>query len=574
MKNVKFIFSAIFILSFFEAFSQTSPPLVCGMSDCIDELHQESSMQKISGLSSFNKYYDFYNEDMSFWKPNNDDETKFIKVNLIVNQKIGNSPQNFSINGSRNGIPDTVYLHNLITSINEIYANLNDPSDNGGEEICGPCNQIKNSKIQFSLERIIFNYNGLFTHHNPSDEINIFLTVDDYNYSWCSGYSSCFTTNYMNSNIYVVMNRVYYKYIDNDDYTPIHLLAHELGHALGLCHTYFGGGCPTTTQLMYNSGFYFDDHFGEYPGKSPDRAPLWNSNPYLSNSDSITNNIMSNNIHRHYWTPKQIGAMQRNLAFNNTRKYLKNDAWNSTPFTVNSEELWDFSIRLDRDIHINDSGSLSLTNELQMPSNGKIEINDGGVLHINYAKVNSCTSENWGGITVKNGGLLILDSVIISDYNIQIDSGGTIILKNGLTINGDNYIAINAGGYYCFDVDSNSITLTDTLSVIIIQEGALIGINPVVDYQSDCSLDLSSIITNGEGQIIDFNTDLFIQNVIIQTNRFYGGKNIFIGKNVTSTILEGDVIISNNSHVVFKANTIIFEDGFECTLGSTFETTK
>ena len=55
---------------------------------------------------------------------------------------------------------------------------------------------------------------------------------------------------------------------------------------------------------------------------------------------------------KNYWTPKQIGAMHRNLSFNNSRKYLKNTVHNPNKIIVNSDEIWNFDWLLDRDIQI------------------------------------------------------------------------------------------------------------------------------------------------------------------------------------------------------------------------------
>ncbi len=75
---------------------------------------------------------------------------------------------------------DDYYLRRLILVLNELYANLADPSDNGGQAICGTCNQVKNSKIQFELVDIHYIVDSLrwgnpydyYYKFNPSNEIN------------------------------------------------------------------------------------------------------------------------------------------------------------------------------------------------------------------------------------------------------------------------------------------------------------------------------------------------------------------------------------------------------------------
>ena len=66
--------------------------------------------------------------------------------------------------------------------------------------------------------------------------------------------------------------------------------------------------------------------------------------------------------------------------------------------------------------------------------------------------------------------------------------------------------------------------------------------------------------------------DVYIQNETISNDRYISGRNIYVGRAVTPTKPQGDVIINNNANVIFDATQgVIFDSGFECTLGSTFE---
>ena len=76
-------------------------------------------------------------------------------------------------------------------------------------------------------------------------------------------------------------------------------------------------------------------------------------------------------------------------------------------------------------------------------------------------------------------------------------------------------------------------------------------------------------------QLYPFNQDVYIQNETIRSNRYIGGKNIYVGSAVTSAKPQGDVLITNNARVIFEAaENVIFNAGFECALGSTFEVIK
>ncbi len=71
------------------------------------------------------------------------------------------------------------------------------------------------------------------------------------------------------------------------------------------------------------------------------------------------------------------------------------------------------------------------------------------------------------------------------------------------------------------------------------------------------------------------NQNVFIQNETIATSRYITGKNIYIGRNVTSSKAQGDVIINNNATVIFDAaENVIFDAGFECAAGAAFEVKK
>ncbi len=67
--------------------------------------------------------------------------------------------------------------------------------------------------------------------------------------------------------------------------------------------------------------------------------------------------------------------------------------------------------------------------------------------------------------------------------------------------------------------------------------------------------------------------DVYIQNMTITSDRYFKGRNIYIGSGVTSDMPAGKVLITNGAHVVFDAKTVTIESGFECDTGSTYKTT-
>ncbi len=69
--------------------------------------------------------------------------------------------------------------------------------------------------------------------------------------------------------------------------------------------------------------------------------------------------------------------------------------------------------------------------------------------------------------------------------------------------------------------------------------------------------------------------DVYIQNVTIANDSYISGRNIYVGRTVTTEKPQGNVVVNNNASVIFKATqNVIFDAGFECKLGASYEVTK
>ena len=69
--------------------------------------------------------------------------------------------------------------------------------------------------------------------------------------------------------------------------------------------------------------------------------------------------------------------------------------------------------------------------------------------------------------------------------------------------------------------------------------------------------------------------DVYIQNQVIETDCYIQGCNIYVGNSVTTSKPQGNVVIKNGAHVIFEATgEVVFDKGFECEVGSTFEVVK
>ena len=76
------------------------------------------------------------------------------------------------------------------------------------------------------------------------------------------------------------------------------------------------------------------------------------------------------------------------------------------------------------------------------------------------------------------------------------------------------------------------------------------------------------------GHLYPFDKDVYIQNETFTSTsrRYIRGRNIYVGYNVTNSKPQGDVIIGSNAHVVFDAaQNVVFDAGFECLSGGSFE---
>jgi hypothetical protein len=293
---------------------------------------------------------------------------------------------------------------------------------------------------------------------------------------------------------------------------------------------------------------------------------LYHESPYYSNGTCLYSLMNPSGSSPHnYLPPTEIGRMYAALSLTNLRTFVPNDSYLGVK-QISTVETWN-NMRLYNSLDILQTGNMTFSCDIIMPYQSNIEI--AGVLTINNSNIHSIQND-WNGIIVKSGGLLILNTTNISNYNIVVENGGTIQIKGSLIVSGNHNITVQNGGFICIE-NGASIQLTDTNSLIKISEGANSGINPNLSVQSNCMTPPTAVSTSGIGSIADFNQDVYIQNMIINSNRYIGGKNIYVGNHVNLNQTTGDVIIDNVASVVFDCKSIVFEPGFECKQGSTYE---
>lgn len=202
-----------------------------------------------------------------------------------------------------------------------------------------------------------------------------------------------------------------------------------------------------------------------------------------------------------------------------------------------------------------------------------------------FAPPTRFTCENGSNMSLAQNALVLLRGkssfILESGATLQmtdgsrmvVEDGSTLIIRSGaqVSVNGSGQIIVKEGGYICVE-EGADIRLEDYASVIFLNNGCFFGANPQLFDETNCS---DHITTTGIGTVVDGSKDVYIQNETLSTNRFIGGCNIYVGKNVTTSKPQGNVSIKNGAHVIFEpSEEIIFAGGFECEPGSTFEVIK
>jgi hypothetical protein len=164
------------------------------------------------------------------------------------------------------------------------------------------------------------------------------------------------------------------------------------------------------------------------------------------------------------------------LALKSTRKYVKKETYSPIPLVVDTSQVWDFDLKLYRDITVSTGAILTLANTFEFPYNGTITVNNCAALVIE----GSVKLSNNNRIIVKKGGTL------------KVESGSSVDVR------GNGYINIQPGGYICVQSGAN-IVLQNTSSTISVKVGAELSANPLLFSESSCA---SSIAFTGYGKVI------------------------------------------------------------------------
>lgn len=262
---------------------------------------------------------------------------------------------------------------------------------------------IEDSRVRFVLDGIYYHDDDLRYQH----------------YLNATGYLAIPLRNEFGVNITTVINIFYYQNNANPssygigymDVVGMHncfpssahgLLAHELGHSIGLSHTFscgsttcFDDGISDTYHPDCNTGWVSCGVNQNWHNPGPNGCTLQGT--------GVSNNIMGYNSCRKYLSPMQMGRIHYGSITNPTRRmYVKctPDAFNPT-MVISQSAVWESSKIINSNIEIQPGVTLDVRCTLYMSPHAKVIIKQGARLIIDGGVLTSHSGgchDFWSGI--------------------------------------------------------------------------------------------------------------------------------------------------------------------------------
>lgn len=312
-------------------------------------------------------------------------------------------------------------------------------------------------------------------------------------------------------------------------------LAHELGHSLNLNHA-----C---------------NHYG------------WNQCPHALMHQA---NVDPEHLHN-YIPPTEVGKIHYVLSTTRLKNFVRKDLPSVGMLEIEKDLSWIENFRSYTDIEITQKKALRISSvDVQMPKESSINVE--GQLYICNGNVECVMDDgHWDGIRVKSNGVLWLENTTISDYDIIMEPGSTLILKGRITVNNNHKIILGDGCYVCaaFDLEIVGSSKPFARSEILYS-----GIKPgtILRDREPCSSTGWNSFTAASYIIPSV---LYVQSQQLNTDQTFVAEKIVVGSSVTASRPSGPVTITDGAHANFISEEgTRFKIGFRCENGSSFTVLK
>jgi hypothetical protein len=180
---------------------------------------------------------------------------------------------------------------------------------------------------------------------------------------------------------------------------------HEIGHSLGLAHTWLGNdGCADT----------------------PEHPNCWNKTDTSPCDTLYSNNMMDYNAHEAALTPCQIGKILLNMSrIGSIQRNVLEPRWchldTTATITIRDSVRWEGSADLEGNLIIAPGATLEIACRVSLPKDATIKIYPGGRLIIlATGKLHNACGELWAGIELmkekkRTGSLFLIKGAMITD---------------------------------------------------------------------------------------------------------------------------------------------------------------
>jgi len=163
---------------------------------------------------------------------------------------------------------------------------------------------------------------------------------------------------------------------------------HEIGHALGLSHSWTRyDGCDDT----------------------PSNPNCWNRSSQSPCDSLASNNMMDYNAHQNAVTPCQIGKMHLAMSREGgvARRFLVPDWCARDPaqsVIIRDSVVWMGQKDLMGDLTIESGGYLAIYCRVSLPKGARILVKAGGTLDLDGARLHNACGDEWLGIQIEEAG--------------------------------------------------------------------------------------------------------------------------------------------------------------------------